>query len=107
MKKVYASEDRLMVGHIKNLLEDQGFHCIIRNEHLQGVAGEIPPIECWPEIWVAEDSQYEEAGKMVEAALASPVTSGPTWKCHDCGEVLEHQFSECWNCGKSCEDKQD
>jgi hypothetical protein len=23
----------------------------------------------------------------------------PSWKCSKCGETIESQFTECWNCG--------
>ena len=29
--------------------------------------------------------------------------SGATWKCDKCGEEIEGQFTECWNCGKGRE----
>ena len=50
-----------MVGHIRNLLENQGLVCITKNEHLTIASGEIPLNECWPEIWVADYSCYEKA----------------------------------------------
>ncbi len=26
-----------------------------------------------------------------------------TWKCSECGEQLEIQFTSCWNCGFNCD----
>lgn len=101
MKKVYASEDRLMAGHIKNLLESNDMNCIMKNEHITCGAGEIPLNECWPEIWITDDSQYEVAKKIVKNALHGKAESGPSWKCPTCEEEHDHQFTECWSCGKS------
>ena len=99
MKKVYASQDKLMVGHIRNLLENEGLNCITKNEHLTAASGEIPLNECWPEIWVANDSCYEKAKKIVNEALSPKTPAGPQWKCPKCGERHESQFTECWRCG--------
>jgi RNA polymerase subunit RPABC4/transcription elongation factor Spt4 len=30
--------------------------------------------------------------------LRTPVAGEP-WTCSRCGEVLEPQFAQCWNCG--------
>jgi hypothetical protein len=100
MKKVYEALDPLMVGHVKNLLEDEGISSITRNEYLRSAIGEVPPSECWLEIWVEDDSQYDDAVKIIKSALDDDIPSGPVWVCPNCGEENESQFSECWNCGR-------
>ena len=102
MKKIYSSQDRLMSGHMRNILENEDIECIVKNEHLSSILGEIPPIECWAEVWVVDDSQYDRAVEVVGSALASQDTpQSPSWTCTNCGEELEGQFTECWNCGTS------
>ncbi len=91
----------MMVSHLKNVLENQGIICLIKNENLLSAAGGLPPIDCWPEIWVAEESQYDQAKVIIEAALSSQVLPGLPWKCPGCGEEHQPQFTECWNCGGS------
>jgi len=72
-----------------------------RNEFLASAAGGIPPVECWYEIWVTNDEQYDEAKKIIQEALSRKEPSGgPKWTCATCGEINEHQFTGCWNCGK-------
>jgi|WetSurMetagenome_2_1015567.scaffolds.fasta_scaffold528457_1 hypothetical protein len=100
MKKVYEGLDPLMVGLIKNILENEGISCITRNEYLASAAGEIPPSECWLEIWVENDLQYDDAEKIIKTVLSDDLPSGPEWVCPNCGEENENQFSECWNCGR-------
>jgi hypothetical protein len=77
MKKVYEAIDPLMVGHIKNILENEGIDCITRNEYLASAAGEIPPSECWLEIWIENDFQYDDADKIIKTLLSDDLTSGP------------------------------
>ena len=101
MKRVYSSQNITMVLHLKDVLENQGIVCLIKNENLLGAAGGLPPIDCWPELWVAEDSQYDQAKAIIETALSSQVSPGLPWKCPGCGEEQEPQFTDCWNCGGS------
>lgn len=104
MKIVYTSQDILMVGHIKNLLENENVKCIIKNDLSRIGMGELPPNECWPELWISDDSEFKLAKTIEEQALSSQAPTGFLWKCPECGEEIEPQFSECWNCGKSRKD---
>lgn len=99
MKKVYSSDDFLLVGHLRRVLENHHIECIAKNEYLIGGAGELPPTECWPELWVAEDFQYEKAKELIDSFLAAGPAEHTAWRCPSCGEQLEGQFSECWQCG--------
>ncbi len=99
MKKVYSSDNPLIVGHLKRVLEENHIACITRNEYLLGGAGELPPIECWPELWVREDFQQQKARALVESVLAMDLDSGENWRCPLCNEPLEGQFTACWACG--------
>lgn len=100
MKKVYETLDPLAFGHFKNMLEAEGIPCIIRNEYLASAAGGLPPTDCWYEIWIENDHQYDDAKKMIETALSSEVPSGSPWTCSKCGEENEYNFTECWSCGQ-------
>ena len=99
MKKVYSSDSFFLVGHLRELLEHHHIKCIAKNEFLFGGAGELPPTECWPELWIAEDFQYEKARELVEGFLASGAEPGSEWPCPECGESIEGQFTACWRCG--------
>ena len=90
-----------MVGFLKAILEDHGIDCIIKNEHLSGAVGELPPIECWPEIWLTDESNYQKACTLIKNALHADEQGFVTWRCPSCGEVIEGQFTDCWNCGQA------
>lgn len=99
MKRIYSSDNPLLVGHLRQVLEANHIPCITRNEYLLGGAGELPPIECWPELWVVDDHQQQKARALVEATLAMNPESAGGWRCPVCGESLEGQFTACWACG--------
>ena len=99
MKKVYSSPLSLMIGHLRNVLEAEGIRCVVKNEFLAGGAGELPPIECWPELWVERPIDHERAETLIQATLAVNEPDGDSWTCPRCSETLEPQFETCWNCG--------
>jgi hypothetical protein len=100
MKRIYSAKDPLMVGHLKNVLATFGINCIARNVDLNSAAGELPPIECWPELWVIDDAKAARAKGILKRALAPLRSVKKPWVCGGCGETIEGQFVECWNCGR-------
>lgn len=100
LERVHSVADPLIAGHIESVLTARGIHCMVRNRHLIGGAGEIPPLEAWPEIWV--DREDAPIARQLIHEVIEP--AGPTpepWTCPDCGERIEGQFAECWRCGAS------
>ena len=61
MKKVYGSHDSIQIAQLRSLLETSHIACITRNDYLMGAAGELPVMECWPELWVVDNYQHEQA----------------------------------------------
>lgn len=98
MQKVHAAESILLIAHLRNVLESAGIRCLLRNERLGSVLGEIPFLECWPELWVERDGDAARARQLIREHLQPPAHRGPDWTCPACGERLEAQFAECWRC---------
>ena len=99
MKRVYCSDDLVMAGHLKSLLDADGIECFIKNQYLTGGRGDLPLNECWPEIWITDDAAYAHAMKIVTAITTQNDTHPVAWHC-SCGETIEGQFDSCWNCGE-------
>jgi len=99
MKRVYSSHDPILSGQLKILLESNHIPCLLRNEFLAGAAGELPPTECWPELWVIENALAGQARQLIDAFLEYPNEAQQAWNCPGCNETIEGQFSECWQCG--------
>jgi hypothetical protein len=100
MKVVYSAPNLVMVAHYRTLLESLGIASRIRNEYLAGAAGELPPVECWPQLCV-EDAFEQRAQTALREVLQGNPHGHKAWTCAGCGEVIEGQFTECWNCGRS------
>lgn len=103
MRLVYSSQNTMLVAHVRNLLQYRGIEAEMRNELAAGAAGELPPTDTWPEVWVPEE-QYEEADNLVRTALFAEEVDAANWVCPRCGAENEGQFGQCWQCGGLCPD---
>jgi len=99
MKRLYCAKDPLMIGHLRNVMALHGIGCMTRKLDLATAAGELPPIECWPELWITDDERFAEAKAVLKKTLAPVGAVRKPWRCDGCGEEIEGQFSECWKCG--------
>ena len=99
MKLLHASDDPAFIGHLQVVLENEGIHTIIKNRFLSGAIGEIPPQECWQQLCLADDAEYEHAMRILAITLAPVTAKRDRWHC-TCGEELEPQFMSCWQCGR-------
>ena len=97
MKKVFSHENRLIVFNMKNLLEEQGIECMVKNEFACGGVGELAPFETWPELWIADANDLARAETVI-AGLADSQPAKQGWVCAACGETNEANFQLCWNC---------
>lgn len=98
MRHLRTGNSLLEIGYLRDLLEQSGIACTIKNEQLAGAVGEIPPLECLPELWVLDDRALPQALEIV-AEATRPAPSGPAWRCRRCGEQNEREFAACWRCG--------
>ena len=100
MKKVYSTEILANAWNIRNVLEQHDIEAEVRNENLFSVSGEVPFIECMPEVWVK--SLYSARAEQIIAEIENSIeVKGPDWFCPDCGESNTINFAVCWNCERS------
>ncbi len=81
---------------MKNLLEEQGIECTIRNEFSAGGACDLAPFETWPELWVVDDRDEDRAQLIIQQLQQA---ADKEICCPQCGEVNAGSFKLCWNCG--------
>ena len=103
MKKVYIAKHPTEAHLIKGLLESYSISCEVRGEDLVAVRGGVPmTTDTLPSVWIHDDDDFEKARAIVTDYDRGDKDHAPgksSWKCPNCGEVLEPQFTECWNCG--------
>jgi RNA polymerase-binding transcription factor DksA len=70
----------------------------VQRAYASGIAGEIPPDQSLPEVWVQDDAQHEEGRSLLRDLAASDLAHA-MGLCRQCGERVEGPFEQCWNCG--------
>jgi len=99
MKLIYTGQDRILLDRIKQALHQNGIPYFIRNENPVGqAAGEVPPLVCWPEIYVKDESTFDHVKPLVDALMPKTGATLLRWVCPNCNEQIEAQFSVCWAC---------
>lgn len=101
MKKLHVFNfwDCLQAGMLKEILAKEGIECFVRNDLLSSAIGEIPFIECCPELWIIDDETYPRAKTFLAAWLKNEASTDEPWICPFCGEQCDGQFGACWACG--------
>jgi hypothetical protein len=101
MKKVFTTENRMILFNMKNLLEGEGIDTVVVNEFAGGGVGDLPAFETWPELWVRDDAQLARAQSILQGVDSA--SAAEPWCCRGCQEVNDGAFRICWNCGRSYE----
>ncbi len=76
-------------------LQQAGFSATVQRYFLSGIAGELPPDQCLPEVWLTHDHEETRAKKLLDE-VRNPAQR--RWLCA-CGELVEGGFEQCWQCG--------
>jgi len=87
------------VDILREMLEANGIACVVKNRALSVAAGEVPPIETWPSLWVVDDAQADEALRLVETVMRDEDVGDP-WTCAHCGAEVDGHFAACWQCSR-------
>lgn len=100
MKRFYQDYNTVKVYQVKQLLIDAGIDCVVKNELIQGAAGEIPLNEAMPEIWLVDSEWSQKATQLLETFEQEQRTlaNASTWVCSECGSDNEADFGICWHC---------
>ncbi len=99
MKKIYVSMSLPEVESLKSVMEQSGIPCTIKNQQTAGLAGEVPFVEVFPELWVLKDEDSPKAIDILENWSKAKPHQEKEWICQKCGETIEKEFTACWNCG--------
>jgi hypothetical protein len=99
MKPVYTARHPAEAHLIRGMLEAGGIRAEVRGDQLYGAFGELPVL---PTVWIFDAAADREAQQLVAEYLrGTPARrhAHERWACAACGEQLEGQFTDCWNCG--------
>ena len=108
MRQLYTARDNVEAEAIKSMLELEGIEAVVQGEPLTAVWGAVPiDPSTSPSIWVTRDDDFDNAVRCLEEFRhrRSREVASTRWKCDRCGELIESQFTDCWNCAARTQDE--
>lgn len=105
MKKVYIAQNPPDAHFVAGILQEHGISCEVLGEDLWSARGalSVSP-DTLPAVWIRDDDKFEQAQKLVrqyENKTLNATAGDNPWKCPNCGEEIEAQYTDCWQCGTS------
>ena len=96
MKRLTAAPNLAIATLWSDLLAQAGVAVSVQRAWAGSIAGEIPPDQALPEVWVTDDADLDRARTLLDALRNPPSVH---WLCGACGESIDGPFDTCWNCG--------
>jgi hypothetical protein len=96
MRRLISAPNLAIATLWADMLRQGGFDTTVQRAYASSIAGEMPPDQCLPEVWVMDDEQFQDA-----ATLLDQLRHGPHrhWVCPACHEQVDGPFEHCRNCG--------
>jgi hypothetical protein len=92
----------LLIGWCKSMgtisapwLRAEGIGASVQREFLRRAAGELPPDQCQPEVWIDDDGLETQALKLLRILRQAPQRRF----ANSCGKLVEGGFQQCRSCG--------
>lgn len=95
MKKLFSSPFRHEIDYIMELLASERIPCLLRNQHLTNLFGQLPYEETVMSLWV-EDEDFDEALRLITPIKDDPKAIGLV--CPKCGDVITPPLKVCLSC---------
>ncbi len=99
MKRLLQAPNLALATLWADMLGDVGITASVQRAYAGAIAGEIPPDQSLPEIWLDDASQHQQALTLLHEWQHAPHR---VWACAGCQEIIEGPFEQCWNCGALC-----
>ena len=110
LKHIYSARDSFEAYHLRGLLESAGVEAVVLGDALTIARPEVPPTHAsLPGVWVRQEDADVATAILAEwrtnrTRQEEGEVSSETWFCGSCGEEVEAQFTDCWNCGAEREE---
>jgi Putative prokaryotic signal transducing protein len=97
MKRLQPAPNLALATLWADMLSGAGVPATVQRAYASGIAGELPPDQALPEIWLHDAAQFEAAKALLAEWQHLPHR---LWACPGCHEIVEGPFEQCWNCGE-------
>lgn len=98
MKRLTTAPNLALATLWADQLTHAGVPTNVQRQYASSIAGEVPPDQTLPELWVMDGDHLERARALLHE-LRNP--KHRRWACPGCAEVIDGPFEQCWNCGAS------
>lgn len=99
MHRLTTAPNLVLATLWRDMLEGAGIGCRVLRAHASSIAGEIPPDQSQPELWIDNAALTDRAHAVLALYRDPPLRR---WVCHGCDELIEGPFEQCWQCGALC-----
>ena len=96
MKKLLQAPNLALATLWADQLSGAGLPANVQRAFASGIAGQIPPDQALPEVWLQDAAQFEQATVLLAEWRNLP---HHVWACGKCHEIVDGPFEQCWNCG--------
>jgi hypothetical protein len=96
MKRLVQAPNLAIATLWADVLNGAGVAVSVQRQYASGIAGQIPPDQALPELWLADAADEPLARALLHSLQHPPERR---WACPGCGEVIDGPFSQCWACG--------
>ena len=94
MQRIAQAPNSFIATLWVDALRAESIAASVQRQYLSSAAGELPPDQCLPEVWIEHDHHAEHAKQVLHHLQHLPQQR---WFCA-CGELVEGGFQQCWNC---------
>jgi len=98
LKRVYQARDTVEAEFVRNLLEGQGIAATVHGANISSWLSPVMGSAVAPGVFV-DEADLPAARELVRRYQQRDLPAGEPWTCPRCGEAIEGQFTQCWNCG--------
>ena len=81
-----------------DMLYGAGFEVTVQRAFAGSIAGQIPPDQALPELWLVDEAQAAPARALLHSLQHPPERR---WACTGCSEIIDGPFDTCWCCGSA------
>lgn len=96
MKRLVQAPNLAIATLWADWLTQAGVQANVQRAYASSIAGEIPPDQALPEVWLIDEAQFDTALRLLDELRRQPHRQ---WVCRSCHERVEGPFEQCWNCG--------
>ena len=101
MKRLMQAPNLVLATLWADQLTSAGLGATVQRAFASSIAGELPPDQCLPEVWIDEAERFDEARGVMHQLQHPPWRR---WACPGCHEIIDGPFEQCWQCGALCPD---